>query len=227
MILGVGVDVVDLERFGAVLARQPSIVDRLFTTGERAYAELGQDPVERYAARFAAKEATLKALGVGIGTVGWHDIEVVRSESGRPSVLLRGAAAERARQVGISRVDVALTHSDLVAEAVVIAQGGAAPRDEGVDVDGAERRLDLVELPIAEGLVPIVTPAEMGVIDAEAPEPVDVLIARAGSAVARAAVEMMGGTYGRRVVVLEGKGNNGNDGREAARRLRRAWCARP
>ena len=68
--------------------------------------------------------------------------------------------------------------------------------------------------------MPIVTPAEMGRIDAEAPEPVDVLIARAGSAVARTAVEMMGGTYGRRVVVLPGKGNNGNDGRDAARRLR-------
>ena len=90
MILGVGVDVVDLERFGAVMARRPSIVDRLFTTGERAYAEQGPDPVERYAARFAAKEATLKALGVGIGTVGWHDIEVLRSDAGRPSVLLCG-----------------------------------------------------------------------------------------------------------------------------------------
>ena len=222
MILGVGVDVVDLERFGAVMARQPSIIDRLFTTGERAYAEQGQDPVERYAARFAAKEATLKALGVGIGTVGWHDIEVLRSESGRPSILLRGAAVDRARQVGISRVDVALTHSDLVAEAVVIAQGAVAARGDLYGVDAAaEHRLDLVELPIDGGLVPIVTPEEMGRIDAEAPEPVDVLIARAGSAVARTAVEMMGGTYGRRVVVLEGKGNNGNDGRDAARRLRR------
>jgi len=69
-------------------------------------------------------------------------------------------------------------------------------------------------------MIPIVTPAEMGAIDAAAPEPVDVLIGRAGGAVARAAVEMLGGTYGRRVVIVEGKGNNGNDGREAARRLR-------
>lgn len=69
-------------------------------------------------------------------------------------------------------------------------------------------------------MIPIVTPAEMGEIDAAAPEPVDVLIGRAGGAVARAAVEMLGGTYGRRVAIIEGKGNNGNDGREAARRLR-------
>lgn len=69
-------------------------------------------------------------------------------------------------------------------------------------------------------MIPIVTPEEMAAIDAAAPDPVDVLIGRAGSAVAWAAVRMLGGTYGRRVVVLEGKGNNGNDGREAARRLR-------
>ena len=70
-------------------------------------------------------------------------------------------------------------------------------------------------------MIPIVTPAEMAAIDAAAPEPVEVLIGRAGAAVARAAIEMLGGTYGRRVVVLAGKGNNGNDGRDAARRLRR------
>jgi hydroxyethylthiazole kinase-like uncharacterized protein yjeF len=69
-------------------------------------------------------------------------------------------------------------------------------------------------------MIPIVTPDEMGAIDRAAPEPVEVLIERAGSAVARAAIEMLGGTYGRRVVVLAGKGNNGNDGRSAARRLR-------
>jgi NAD(P)H-hydrate epimerase len=116
-------------------------------------------------------------------------------------------------------MDVALTHSDLVAEAVVIAQAGPVAAGSPLGV-GADVRLDAADLPIAGGLVPIVTPAEMGIIDADAPEPVEVLIARAGSAVARAAVGIMGGTYGRRVVVLEGKGNNGNDGRDAARRLR-------
>ena len=70
-------------------------------------------------------------------------------------------------------------------------------------------------------MIPIVTPVEMAAIDAAAPEPVEVLIGRAGAAVARVAIEMLGGTYGRRVVVLAGKGNNGNDGRDAARRLRR------
>ncbi|MBX3287291.1 MAG: NAD(P)H-hydrate dehydratase [Actinobacteria bacterium] len=68
-------------------------------------------------------------------------------------------------------------------------------------------------------MIPIVTPAEMGAVDAAAPEPVEVLIERAGAAVARAALDLLGGAYGRRVVVLAGKGNNGNDGRAAARRL--------
>ncbi len=70
-------------------------------------------------------------------------------------------------------------------------------------------------------MIPVVTPAEMGAIDAAAPESVDVLIGRAGAAVAQAAVELLGGTYGRRVVVLAGKGNNGNDGRAAAAILAR------
>ncbi|MCU0270110.1 MAG: NAD(P)H-hydrate dehydratase [Acidimicrobiales bacterium] len=69
-------------------------------------------------------------------------------------------------------------------------------------------------------MIPVLTPEEMGAVDRAAPEPVEVLIGRAGGAVARAAVRLLGGTYGRRVVVVAGKGNNGNDGREAARRLR-------
>src|SRR5688572_12799502 len=69
-------------------------------------------------------------------------------------------------------------------------------------------------------MLPVLTPQEMSDVDAAAPEPVDELIRRAGAAVAREAVDMMGGTYGRRVVVVAGKGNNGNDGRDAARRLR-------
>ncbi|HYX43535.1 MAG TPA: NAD(P)H-hydrate epimerase, partial [Acidimicrobiales bacterium] len=70
-------------------------------------------------------------------------------------------------------------------------------------------------------MIPVVTPEEMGEIDRAAPEPTDVLVARAGAATARAAARMLGGTYGRRVVVVAGKGNNGADGRAAAGRLRR------
>ena len=72
------------------------------------------------------------------------------------------------------------------------------------------------------GVIPVVTPEEMAAVDAAAPDPVQVLVRRAGGAVARAAVQLLGGAYGRRIVVVAGKGNNGADGREAARRLRRA-----
>ena len=70
-------------------------------------------------------------------------------------------------------------------------------------------------------MLPVLMPDEMAAVDAAAPDPVEVLIGRAGAAVARQAVDMLGGSYGRRVVVVAGKGNNGNDGREAARRLAR------
>ena len=81
-VVGIGTDLVDLDRFREVLARRPGMVERLFTEGEREYAERRGDPLERYAVRFAAKEAVMKALGVGIGAVGWHDIEVERDDDG-------------------------------------------------------------------------------------------------------------------------------------------------
>jgi NAD(P)H-hydrate epimerase len=242
-VVGIGVDLVDLERFRAVLARQPGIVDRLFTEREQAYAERRNDPVERYAVRFAAKEAAMKALGVGVGAVGWHEVEVERDDEGRPSLVVRGRAKELAEAAGVRRWLVTLTHGEAAAEAVAVALGDApdaAPlrRSAASPVGGAEagavpvgggtiasEEATAVDELSAGGLVPIVTPEEMGAIDRDAPEPVEVLIGRAGAATARAAVRLLGGTYGRRVVVVAGKGNNGNDGRDAARRLRRRGVA--
>ena len=254
MILGIGADLVDLDRFRAVLERRPGMIARLFTDAEREYAERRNDPVERYAVRFAAKEAALKSMGVGMGAVDWHDIEVARDDSGRPSLIVRGRAAEVASSLGISRWELTLTHTDIVAQAIVVARSG---RSDPYPPDSERLRSELplsqlarkrsLQRPLSSQLgflggrgprrgltggdsvpidsapidsVPIVTPAEMAAIDRCAPEPVDVLIGRAGSAVARAAIRMMGGTYGRRVVVVAGKGNNGNDGRNAAVKLR-------
>ncbi len=262
-VVGIGTDVVDLERFRQVLGRRPSLVTRLFTPGERAYAERRGDPVERYAARFAAKESVLKALGVGLGAADWHDIEVVRDDDGRPSLVLTGRAAALATAAGVGEWKLTLTHGATAAHAIalalaltppslarsVISSGdgssqrsvGTAPVARSVvsSGDGSSQR-SVGTAPVARsvissgdgssqrsvgglmggGLVPIVTPEEMGAIDRAAPEPVEILIGRAGGAVARAAIRLLGGTYGRRVVVVAGKGNNGNDGREAARRLR-------
>ena len=112
-VIGVGIDVVDLERFAESLARTPRLSERLFTTGEatRGPASL--------AARFAAKEALAKALGAP-GNLAWHDAEVVSEESGRPVFLMRGTVAARAEQVGAVHVHLSLSHDAGIASAVVV-----------------------------------------------------------------------------------------------------------
>lgn len=120
-VAGVGIDAVEIDRFRRVLARTPSIARRLFTDAERAYGERAKDPAPRLAARFAAKEATMKALGVGLGAFKFHDVEVVRAPSGKPSLRLVGAAAALASANNVSELHLSISHTDVTAEAVVIA----------------------------------------------------------------------------------------------------------
>ncbi len=96
-VVGVGVDAVDLARFARVLGRRGSVADRLFTAGELAYARSAPDPVPRLSTRFAAKEAVMKALGVGLWAYPFHDVEVVRAGLDAPGLVLTGAAASLAR----------------------------------------------------------------------------------------------------------------------------------
>lgn len=117
-----GTDLVDIERFREALERTPGLKTRCFTEAEQAYAERRNDPVERYAARWAAKEAVMKALGVGLGSCEFRDIEVVRAESGQPSVRLHDSAADLAEERGVTGWHISLTHSDAAAQAVVIAE---------------------------------------------------------------------------------------------------------
>ena len=121
--LGAGVDLCEVDRMRRVLARTPGFAARVFTDDEQAYCRARRDPAERFAARFAAKEAVLKAMGVGLGACAFRDIEVVRAESGAPSLALHGAAAELAAARGIARWHVSLSHTSVVAEALVIAVG--------------------------------------------------------------------------------------------------------
>ena len=120
-ISGVGIDAVEVDRFRRVLARTPGVARRLFTDAERAYGERSKDPAQRLAARFAAKEATMKALGVGLGAFKFHDVEVVREPSGKPGLKLTGAAADLASANAVSAMHLSITHTDQTAEAVVIA----------------------------------------------------------------------------------------------------------
>lgn len=121
--IGIGLDAVDVARFRAVLARQPRVAQRLFTDDELAYARRRADPTERLAARFAAKEALLKSLGVGLGAASFQEIEVVANASGAPRLELRGGAAQLAEARGVDRFELSLTHTHLAAHAVVVALG--------------------------------------------------------------------------------------------------------
>jgi holo-[acyl-carrier protein] synthase len=122
-LIGLGIDAIDIGRFRAVLNRRPALAARLFTDDERAYAHRRRDPAPSLAARFAAKEAAMKALGVGLGAFGWKDVEVVTSAAGRPSLAVRGAAAALADDQGVGKWQVSLTHTESLAQAVVAALG--------------------------------------------------------------------------------------------------------
>ncbi|MGZ4703362.1 MAG: holo-ACP synthase [Acidimicrobiales bacterium] len=120
-VIGIGNDLVDLDRFRVVLDRTPTIVQRVFTEAEQQYALQRNDPTERFGGRFAAKEATMKALGVGLGEVAMRDIEVVRADSGAPSLVLHGTAAAVADERGVHRWMITISHTDHLAQAVVVA----------------------------------------------------------------------------------------------------------
>jgi holo-[acyl-carrier protein] synthase len=127
-VVGVGIDAVDIDRMRAMLVRRQHLADRLFTTGERVYAEQASDPVPRLATRFAAKEAVMKALGVGIGAFAFHDVEVVRNGLDAPQLAIHGLAADLARAAGVVRWHVSLTHTDSLALAAVVADGWSSDR---------------------------------------------------------------------------------------------------
>jgi holo-[acyl-carrier protein] synthase len=122
VIVGLGVDMEEISRLDEVIKRHGNIfLERIFTPAEIAYCQRHRDPVERYAARFAAKEATMKALGTGWGKgVRWRDIEVTRMPGGRPTIVLHGIAREHAERMGARHVSLSITHSGNFALAEVI-----------------------------------------------------------------------------------------------------------
>lgn len=129
MIVGVGVDVMEIGRFADVLARRPRLAQRCFTEAEAAYCVAKPFPPQHFAARFAAKEAVGKALGRGMTR--WREVEVVRGR-GAPSVTLHGHYAQLAARLGVTRIHLSLTHSRGVAVAVAVAE-----RDLGTPLIGS------------------------------------------------------------------------------------------
>jgi holo-[acyl-carrier protein] synthase len=120
-LVGIGIDSVDIPRFAVMLGRRAALRTRLFTDHERAYAGGLVNPVPSLAARFAAKEAVMKSLGVGLGALDWWDVEVRRRSSGRPVLVVTGRAAGLAERLGVDSWQVSLTHTASVASAVVAA----------------------------------------------------------------------------------------------------------
>jgi holo-[acyl-carrier protein] synthase len=116
VIVGVGIDVVDVERFGETLQRTPALLDRLFTDEERIL------PLNSLAARFAAKEALAKALGAPVG-LQWQDATVRRGDDGRPHLHVMGTVQARAEALGVRAMHISLSHDAGIASAVVIAEG--------------------------------------------------------------------------------------------------------
>ncbi|HWX91322.1 MAG TPA: holo-[acyl-carrier-protein] synthase [Terriglobales bacterium] len=122
MIVGTGIDIAEVPRIREVIERHGQrFLQRVFTEGEIQYCESKANRVERYAARFAAKEAGMKALGTGWNHgVRWRDIEVARKPGGRPTLLLHGKAAEFAAKLGTTNIALSLTHTAEQAMAQVI-----------------------------------------------------------------------------------------------------------
>lgn len=123
MIVGIGVDLTPVSRMAQALARHPDKLEaRLFTDGERQYCRARANAAQHFAARFAAKEALLKALSVPAG-LSWHELEVVSGAGGAPTLVLRGEAQRAADRLGVRRVHLSLTHADDQACAFVVAEG--------------------------------------------------------------------------------------------------------
>ena len=127
-IIGHGVDLVETARITELCQRHGDrFLNRVFTDAERDYAQSSKRRDEHLAARFAAKEAVLKALGTGWRTgIAWRDVEVGRQASGRPFVTLSGGARDVALMLGVSEVQVSLTHTESHAMASAIAISGSA-----------------------------------------------------------------------------------------------------
>jgi len=122
VIIGIGIDVVPIERFAQALARTPALAERLFTPTERVLASGEPRAAESLAARFAAKEALAKALGAP-GGMFWHDAEVSTDDHGRPSIAVTRSVAARARALGVASWHISLSHDGGIAAATVIAEG--------------------------------------------------------------------------------------------------------
>jgi holo-[acyl-carrier protein] synthase len=123
MVVGTGIDIVEVPRIAKSLERfGERFLNRIYTPSEIRYCDSKANRIERYAARFAAKEAGMKALGTGMRGVSWKDFEVGREPSGRPTMLFHGRAAEVAKRLGVRRAHLSVSHTEEHAVAYVLVE---------------------------------------------------------------------------------------------------------
>jgi len=120
-IIGLGVDLAEIDRVQRVFERYPRFIDRCFTDHEKEYALRFANPARRLAARFAGKEAVMKSMGTGWRRIGWTDIEI--TGGGKPMVRMSGRAAMRAEMLGVTEVHITITHTDATAMVVAVSVG--------------------------------------------------------------------------------------------------------
>ena len=142
MIVGIGIDMVEVERMKQLFARKGErALNRLFTVGELAYARTHPQPERQLAARVAAKEAAYKALSGNdlAKAIGWKELEVVSQRGHAPVLVLHGRAQIRANELGVTSVHLSITHTRHMAAAYVVAEGAEGLDQREHDCDGAER----------------------------------------------------------------------------------------
>ena len=146
MILGIGVDIVEIDKLRlAMIRRGERLRDRAFTPAEIEYCEGRANKFQHYSARFAAKEATSKALGTGIRGIRWREMEVIANQRGKPVLILHGSAAERAALLGLVHFDVSLTHSRTDAIAFVVGLKHTGATDANFRAMDCEEEVDSPE----------------------------------------------------------------------------------
>ena len=121
MIVGMGIDIIEVERLRRDLAKKHGMVEEIFTTKEIAYCRKKRYPAQHFAARFCAKEALFKALGSGKrGKMSWREVETINDANGSPAIRLRGATKERAKKLNVDKIHVSLSHTRQMAAVCVI-----------------------------------------------------------------------------------------------------------
>ncbi|SMB89571.1 holo-[acyl-carrier-protein] synthase [Desulfonispora thiosulfatigenes DSM 11270] len=123
MIIGIGTDIIEIDRMKEALQTNLRLSERLFTSGELDYCQQKCNSFESFAARFAAKEAMTKALGTGFRNYNWTDIEVVKDDLGKPSINLKGNALMKAEELGVTHIHLSLSHGKDYATAMVVLEG--------------------------------------------------------------------------------------------------------